>query len=54
MPLVDQVLIPQQSGEHVAIGTAVPYLIGLAAAAVLATGGARCAGGGAAVTARDH
>ena len=37
MPLVDQVLIPQQSGEHVAIGTAVPYLIGLAAAAVLAS-----------------
>ena len=37
MPLVDRVLIPQQSGEHVAIGTAVPYLIGLAAAAVLAS-----------------
>ncbi len=37
MPLVDKVLIPQQSGEHVAIGTAVPYLAGLAAAAILAS-----------------
>jgi len=37
MPLVDKVLIPQQSGEHVAIGTAMPYLAGLAAAAILAS-----------------
>ena len=37
MPLVDKVLIPQQSGEHVAIGTAVPYLAGLAVAAILAS-----------------
>ena len=37
MPLVDRVLIPQQSGEHVTIGTAMPYLAGLAAAAILAS-----------------
>ena len=37
MPLVDKVLIPQQSGEHVAIGTALPYLAGLAVAAILAS-----------------
>ena len=37
MPLVDRVLIPQQSGEHVTIGAALPYLAGLAAAAILAS-----------------
>ena len=37
MPLVDRVLIPQQSGEHVTIGTAMPYLAGLAVAAILAS-----------------
>jgi ATP-binding cassette, subfamily B, bacterial len=37
MPLVDKVLIPHQSGEHVPLGIAVPYLAGLAAAAVVAS-----------------
>ena len=37
MPLVDKILIPQQSGEHVTIGTAMPYLAGLAVAAILAS-----------------
>ena len=37
MPLVDRVLIPQQSGEHIAIGAALPYLAGLAVAAILAS-----------------
>ena len=37
MPLVDKVLIPHQSGEQVSLGIAVPYLAGLAAAAVVAS-----------------
>ncbi|MBT3211433.1 MAG: ABC transporter, partial [Planctomycetaceae bacterium] len=37
MPLVDKVLIPHQSGEHVPLGIAIPYLAGLAAAAVVAS-----------------
>ncbi len=36
MPLVDRVLIPQQAGAAVTLADAVPYLLGLAAAALLA------------------
>ena len=36
MPLVDRVLIPQQAGAVVTVADAVPYLLGLATAAILA------------------
>lgn len=36
MPLVDRVLIPQQAGAAVTVADAVPYLLGLATAAILA------------------
>lgn len=36
MPLVDRVLIPHQAGEPITVSAALPYLAGLASAAILA------------------